>query len=204
MKKLKERNQAQEDRKAVMVSPPTTIEVIEKTQEYLDYIKEHVLNVRKAWIEVKEKCKDMRFMWDDFYYFNIEDSIDYHDISKLSEFEFVQYRKAFYPANGEPKFDMSVAWDHHKEKNPHHWENWTTIKPRFDADWEVHCVHMVIDWIAMGYKFGDTARDYYDMNKDKINIPDYAIDLINNIFDRVYGVTKKNERVGAEKFGNNA
>ena len=188
MQTRKERSQ--EDRKAVMVSTPNTLEIIEKTQEYLDCVKEHVSNVRKAWADVKDKCKDMRFMWDDFYFFSIEDSIDYHDVSKLSEHEFIQYRKAFYPAPGEPKFDMSGALEHHKENNPHHWENWTTITPRFDADWEVHCVHMVVDWIAMGYKFGDTARDYYDANKHKINIPDYAVDFISQIFDRVYGVTK--------------
>lgn len=172
---------------AVMVRPPTTLEIIEKTQEYLDYVKEHVLNVRKAWEDVKVKCKDMRFMLDDFYYFSIEDSVVYHDISKLSECEFVQYRKAFYPAKNEPNFDMSEAWEHHKKENPHHWENWTAIKPRIDADWEVHCVHMVVDWIAMGYKFGDTARDYYEKNKEKIDIPDYAVDFINQVFDRVYG-----------------
>lgn len=179
-----------EDRLAVTINPTTTLEVIEKTQEYLNYVKEHVLNVRKAWGEVQDKCKDMRFMYDDFYYFSIHDSVDFHDISKLSEFEFVQYRRAFYPAKDEPKYNMDEAWEHHKKYNPHHWENWTTIKPRFDADWEVHCVHMVIDWIAMGYKFGDTARDFYEKNKEKINIPDYAVRFINEIFDRVYGSTK--------------
>lgn len=171
----------------------TTLEVIEKTQEYLDYIKDHVLNVQKAWIEVKERCADMRFMLDDFYYFSIEDEIQRHDISKLSEYEFVQYRKAFYQAQNEHKFDMSEAWEHHKKENPHHWENWTTIKPISDADWEVHCVHMVVDWIAMGYKFGDTARNYYEKNKENIHLPDNAVGLINRIFDRIYGPRKEQE-----------
>lgn len=161
---------------------------IKKTREYLDYIEEHVLNVRKAWEELKEKCKDMRFMWDDFYYFFINDEIENHDLSKMSEQEFVQYRKAFYPTDAEKeigKYDMSSAWDHHKKKNLHHWENWTTIKPRFDADWEVHCVHMLCDWMAMGYKFGDTAQQYYEANKDKIQIPDYAVNFIYEIFERI-------------------
>lgn len=166
---------------------PTTLELIEKTQEYLNYVKEHVLNVQKAWAEVQEKCKDMSFMLDDFRYFSISDSIDIHDASKFSEYEFVQYRRAFYPTTYEPKLNMDIAWEHHKKWNPHHWQNWTTIKPRCDADWEVHCVHMVIDWIAMGYKFGDTARDYYEKNKAEIIIPDRAVSLINEIFDRVYG-----------------
>lgn len=184
------REKEQEDRKAVMVNQPTTLEIIKKTQEYLDYVKEHVLNVRKAWEDVKVKCEDMRFMWDDFYYFSIEDSVDYHDVSKLSEYEFVQYRKDFYQANNESKFDMAEAWEHHKKENPHHWETWSSMKWGNNPTWEVHCVHMVLDWIAMGYKFGDTARDYYLKNKERINFPEHVERFINQIFERVYGPCK--------------
>lgn len=162
------------------------LEQINKTREYLNYLEEHILNVQKAWNVIKEKCKDLRFMYDDFYYFSIDEEIYNHDVSKLSEQEFVQYRKSFYPTSEESKYDISEAWEHHKKNNPHHWENWTTIKPRWDADWEVHCVHMVCDWMAMGYKFGDTAKMYYESNKDKIILPEYAIDFIYSIFDRVY------------------
>ena len=165
--------------------PATTMEIIEKTQEYLSYIKEHVLNVRKAWGELQEKCKDMRFMWDDYYFFSISDEVDFHDISKLSEQEFVQYRKSFYPTDTEPKYDISEAWEHHKNKNPHHWENWTSIKWVDNPTVEVHMVHMVLDWMAMGYKFGDTAQEYYESNKDKIKLPDYAVKFIYEIFSRI-------------------
>ncbi len=40
--------------------------------------------------------------------------------------------------------------------------------------------------MAMGYKFGDTARDYYLKNKDKIKLKDWEIKLMNRIFDIVY------------------
>ncbi len=162
------------------------IEEINKTREYLDYIEEHVLNVKKAWEELKLKCKDMRFIWDDFYYFSIDTEIEHHDLSKMSEHEFIQYRKAFYPTKSDPKYDMSSAWEHHKEKNPHHWENWTTIKNRqHPNDWEVHCVHMICDWMAMGYKFGDTAKKYYEKNKEKIEIPKEIIPFMYEIFNRI-------------------
>lgn len=165
------------------------LDEIKKTREYLDYIEEHVLNVRKAWGELKEKCKDMRFIWDDFYYFSIDTEIEHHDLSKMSENEFIQYRKAFYPTDVEKKkekYDMSEAWEHHKEHNPHHWENWTTIKNRqHPNDWEAHCVCMICDWMAMGYKFGDTAKAYYEKNKDKINIPKDIIPFMYEIFDRI-------------------
>ena len=161
---------------------------IQKTREYINYIEEHILNVKKAWDEIKEKCKDMRFMYDDFYYFSIDGEIDCHDLSKMSEEEFIQYRKAFFPTENEKengKYDMSKAWEHHKEKNPHHWENWTTIKKRIDADWEVHCVCMICDWMAMGYKFGDTAKAYYEKNKEQIKIPAEMIPFMYEIFERI-------------------
>lgn len=167
-----------------MSTQPTTLEIIKKTQEYLDYIKEHVLNVRRAWEELQEKCKDMRFMCDGYCFFSILDEVDFHDISKLSEQEFVQYRKAFYPTPNAPEFNMAEAWEHHKKNNPHHWENWSAIEWGGDPGWEVHCVHMVLDWMAMGYKFGDTAQSYYEKNEEKIKLPRYAIDFIYEIFNR--------------------
>lgn len=165
------------------------LDEINKAREYLDYIEEHVLNVRKSWEELKIKCKDMRFIWDDFYYFSIENAIIYHDLSKMSEQEFIQYRKTFYPTDDEAKkgkFDISSAWDHHIINNPHHWENWSTIPVRKSpVDFEVHCVCMICDWMAMGYKFGDTAQQYYEKNKDRINIPEAAIPFMYEIFNRI-------------------
>ena len=168
-----------------MNSSNTTLEVIVKTREYLDYIEEHILNVQSAWLELQEKCKDMRFISDDFVYFSIDNAVQSHDISKLSEHEFIQYRRAFYPTKTEPKYDMGDAWEHHKKENPHHWENWTTIISDDPYVWEINCVHMVIDWMAMGYKFGDTAKIYYENNKDRIEIPDYAESFIYEIFKRI-------------------
>ncbi len=161
------------------------LEQIRKTREYLDYIEEHVLNVRKAWNELQQKCKDMRFIYDDFYYHWIRGEVEKHDLSKLSEHEFVQYRKSFYPTELEPKYDMSEAWEHHKKENPHHWENWTDRDYYQPNEWEVHCVHMVIDWMAMGYKFDDTAQAYYEKNRESIVLPKYAVSFIYEIFDRI-------------------
>lgn len=161
------------------------LELINKTREYIDYIEEHINNVEKAWKEVKIKCKDMRFIWDDFYYFHLDNAIKYHDISKLSEQEFVQYRKDFFPIEEEPKFDAIEAIDHHKRHNFHHWERWTKDGNNTPNEWEIHCAHMVIDWMAMGYKFNDTAQSYYERNKDKIILPDYAKSFIYEIFSRI-------------------
>jgi hypothetical protein len=164
-----------------------TLDVIAQTRAYLDYVEEHVLNVQKAWEVFKVKCNDECGLWDDFRYFSINDAVTMHDFSKLSADEFVQYRRKFYPVDGEDAEEATElfknAWEHHKEHNTHHWENWTTSSnnhPHFEA---VAIAEMVIDWMAMGYKFGDTPREYYERNKDKIDIPANCIPYLLRIFD---------------------
>ena len=34
-----------------------TIQTIQKTREYLDYVERHILNVNKAWEELNIKCR---------------------------------------------------------------------------------------------------------------------------------------------------
>jgi hypothetical protein len=77
------------------------------------------------------------------------------------------------------KEEFNAAWENHKEKNPHHWENWT----KKEGGWVCNCVCMVVDWMAMGMKFNDTPREYYEKNKDKIKLPNYAIKFMYKIFE---------------------
>ena len=162
---------------------------IKKTREYLDYLERHLINVDEAWHIVKEKCADMRFIYDDVFYHHLEHDILQHDLSKLSKSEFIPYRETFYPTKYEPKnIELGEAWAHHQNHNPHHWQHWTNILGhRFHPDdWEINAAHMVIDWMAMGTEFGDTAKEYYEKNRDEIKLPKYAIDFIYEIFKRVY------------------
>lgn len=161
---------------------------LSKFREYLDYIEEHYDNVQKAWKLINEKCKDsFRFIRDGWVWECINQGVEMHDLSKLSAEEFTQYRNYFYPIDGEEKNkdDFEKAWQHHLERNDHHWQNWTKNyenHPYADA----FVVLNVVDWIAMGFKFGDTAKDYYEKNKDKINIPDWAVELMYEIFECIY------------------
>jgi hypothetical protein len=162
-------------------------EYIKRTREYLDYLEEHLSNVQKAWEILKSKCEDMRFILDDYVYQTLDNEIYNHDLSKFSEFEFVQYREAFFQgATAFTPLSLDRAWEHHKENNPHHWENWTKQEYVSPYEWEINCVHMIIDWMAMGFKFNDTAQIYYEKNKDKIILPDYAITFIYEIFNKIY------------------
>lgn len=164
------------------------MEYIIKTREYLNYLERHVRNVEKAWELLANKCYDMKFVYDDYVYHEISNHIANHDLSKISIEEFMQYRQFFYPVDGEKKDKdlFKKAWEHHKINNEHHWENWTVKDSKKYYDDIVNCVHMVVDWIAMGFEMGDTAKQYYEANKDKIDLPDWAVEFIYNIFDRIY------------------
>lgn len=168
------------------------LESIQKTREYLDYIEEHILNVEKAWKILQQKCKSMRFVWDDYIFNRIDEDILEHDKSKLSKEEFVQYRVKFYPTKKESdgelyaaavNDDFEKAWLHHWQENDHHWENWTMYSSHDPYKEEICCVHMICDWMAMSMKFGDTPKSYYEKNKDRIHLPDWAIKFIYEIFE---------------------
>jgi hypothetical protein len=161
------------------------LEYIGRTREYLNYLERHILNVASAWKELQNKCKDMNFIYDDFYFFTIDEQIKEHDISKFSKEEFTTYRKRFYPVEGEKCDSLGHAWEHHKHNNSHHWENWTKEKQYAPNGWMIPCVHMIVDWMAMSYEFKDTAQSYYEKNKDRIILPNYTIPFIYEIFKRI-------------------
>lgn len=162
------------------------IEKIKKTREYLDYLEEHYNNVQKAWKLLQDKCKDMKFIYDDYSYNALDTIIKDHDNSKLSAEEFVQYRMYFFPVNEEEKENSNFndAWKNHKKLNTHHWENWTKKSLHTFAD--IFLIHNIVDWIAMSFKFGDTAKNFYEKNKDEIQFPAWAEKLAYEIFERIY------------------
>lgn len=162
------------------------LELIRKNREYLDYIERHYNNVQRAWKELNDKCKGQGFSWlyDDSIWFLIDVNIKNHDISKLSRYEFVSYRQFFYPTEKEIKDKglFNDAWRHHLENNPHHWENWTKNYPN-----SIHyLIENICDWMAMGYEFGDTAKEYYENNKYKIHLPEWAVSYMYEIFNIIY------------------
>ena len=166
------------------------IEAIAKTREYLDYVERHINNVARAWGEVMEAMKrsgDYPIWLDDYRYEGLKGEVERHDLSKLSSEEFVQYRLKFYPTEGEKREDsqraFDEAWQHHWENNHHHWERWPGTNYFNPYEPEIHCTHMIIDWLAMSYEFGDTPREYYEKNKGNIELPEWAEKYIYDLFD---------------------
>ncbi len=184
-----------------------TLDVIKKTREYLDYLEQHVLNNQKAWKMINQACSDEKFVCDDFMYHTITSLIDEHDLSKLSEQEFVQYRRHFYPVKedeGDYIPDVQgnsydIAWGDHLHVNLHHWEKWTTTKFGHPYASEIYCVCMLCDWLAMGMFFsGDdyikNTRDYYTKNKDIMRLPEWADQLIENVLSQLEEIKDKENK----------
>lgn len=161
------------------------LELVKSTREYCDYLENHLKNIARAFHEFESKCKTLRVVYDDFYYFQLRGSVENHDLSKLGANEFTQYRDFFYPVKENKMVikKFNKAWKHHCKKNDHHHENWLKKEDNLPDGFTICCSHMVIDWLAMSYNFGDTPRKYYNKNKEKFKFPDSVDAYLNEIFD---------------------
>jgi len=132
---------------------------IDSTRKYLDYLEEHLVNVAVAFSELSEAC-DGKEYWvgDDCTWHTLHHEVTNHDLSKLSKNEFTQYRDNFFPVCDKDKKNSGFvdAWENHKQENHHHHETATNYND---------LVHMVVDWVAMSYKFKDNPRKFYEETK---------------------------------------
>jgi len=157
------------------------LEKVKKTRGYLNYIEDHYYDVQSAWEELKPKLKNINYTelnlpdidknYDEFIS-AIDSEIKHHDLSKLSAEEFIQYRERFFPINDHEEMDsveeFGSAWENHKEVNQHHWQNWRNI---YNENNKMVCiVENVVDWMAVGYNFGNSALEYYHHKKSEIKI----------------------------------
>lgn len=92
-----------------------------------------------------------------------------HDLSKYGITEFASSAKYFSgtrsPINAEKEdIGYSIAWQHHKGHNPHHWEYWidnigtrenTPIKIPYE-----YVVEMLCDWVGAGIVYSKQKCDY--------------------------------------------
>lgn len=136
-----------------------------KTEEYKNYIEEHIKNTQKAWQQVQSKLKG-EYEISPSLKQKVDELIKNHDKSKFSEEEFEGYRQFFYPKTGEEKNkkEFDKAWHHHYSVNKHHWQHWIGKKMPLEYILEQLC-----DWKAMSMKFGDTPQTYYNKEKNRIN-----------------------------------
>ena len=152
-------------------------EVIKKEEEYMEYIKDHINNVHKAFeimYEIKDKFKDIdRYdISDAIESIKEKGLIEIHDESKYSDEEFDAYRRHFHSIDDKEKEeseeDFKLAWKHHYENNPHHPEYWINKDGEVRNMEMIYIVEMACDWIAMGYaKNNSNALKYLNDNREE-------------------------------------
>lgn len=101
-----------------------------------------------------------------------------HDLSKYGLTEFFSSAKYFQgtssPIDAE-KIDKgySIAWQHHKGHNPHHWEYWidnigtyknTPIKIPYE-----YVIEMICDWLGAGIVYSHNKVDFDLPYKEPLN-----------------------------------
>lgn len=171
------------------------LELIQKTREYLDYLEDHYQNVQKAWSDIQRCCSSLPFVQDQRMHDLLSSEIKQHDVSKLSCFEFTQYRAKFFPTIVEKetrlkhnvKNAFSLAWDHHKLANPHHLDTWT--KSKLSPGTRANCVHMIVDFVAMAYTRGEPVDEFYARANISQKLPPWAATLSEDILSRLKSAT---------------
>ena len=144
------------------------IELNNKREEYTRYIGEHRVLVKKA-LQQFLKIKNIQLSEEEIK--TLSEEIANHDLSKYGEEEFESYRKHFFPCSFENKKESDeefrIAVQHHYSVNNHHPQH----PSRRTGLNKIACIHNILDWIAMSYKFNDNIWDFYSRSKisEKIN-----------------------------------
>ena len=163
--------------------------LIDKENEYMNYIGAHKERVLRAY----EKVKTIDFEDDDINkaVAELADTINEHDDSKYSDEEFDAYRRKYYPYDGEDLDDVDeefeIAWKHHHMINPHHPEHYYNFETKTAIDMPLkYIVEMICDWMS----FGDDTKQWYYNNpsgkaeKEKIMTP-YTIEYTEKILNSI-------------------
>lgn len=96
-----------------------------------------------------------------------------HDMSKFRPSEFFSYAYTFYDKNGRSCVAITdrfnIAWKHHQNRNPHHWEYWVSEHSPLEMPHK-YVREMVSDWMGAGR--AKTGRwdinEWYEENKDSM------------------------------------
>lgn len=179
-----------------------------KEQEYLEYIKEHIKFVRKAFalyfaplffesgISTKISDKELKTAIQD-----LAKIIDTHDASKFGDAEFDGYRAKYYPTrrelDGDDAYKGAVdqryedCWKHHYETNDHHPKHWVNLENGVPRDMSLRAIiEMICDWEAMSLKFGSDTLKWYenDATDEKAcmstNTKDIVEELLYNVIHK--------------------
>lgn len=156
---------------------------LDKEQEYLDYINEHINFVQKAYemymLPLLNMTNISTLISDEELkntIINLKPVIETHDASKFSDAEFDGYRMRWHPTVAEEskqKEDQELqvtireryekCWEHHYTVNAHHPKHWVDPETGIAKDASLDAIiEMICDWEAMSLKFGTSILKWYE------------------------------------------
>ena len=115
-----------------------------------------------------------------------------HDLSKFSRAEWGPYVRRFDGGRGgamdhdDDPLEWRQAWDHHWQKNAHHWEFWLTDGDPEEMP-ETYAREMVADWMGAGRAYTGTwdTREWYAKNRDRIVLHERTRWLVERLMNEV-------------------
>ena len=123
-----------------------------------------------------------------------------HDMSKLSPIEFIESVK-YYQGTSSPidackkENGYSMAWQHHKGRNPHHYEYWTDnydsgttcIKMPYKYAVEMFCDYIAAGRAYMGKKFSwKSELNWWDNKRATAKMHPKTKEFIDRLFSTAY------------------
>lgn len=153
---------------------------------FMHYLK-HTYFVVLAWKQIQDIIIENNLI-NETEFQKINQLIIYHDNSKISKEEWLPYARKFNPIGNQDIDKVSAefkeAVKHHKGNNFHHFE---LLKTYIGPYWKCYIIEMICDYIAMGWEFGTYIFEYYDANKEKIDLPipyqEYLDEVLNLLRD---------------------
>lgn len=162
----------------------TSLDELNKEEEYLKYLDNHIGSVQKAYKKYFKPLLTKGPMvldtvsWEELMKAikEAETNIADHDASKYGDEEFIPYRQHFYPTAIEKSYNNAgnnyltqayeEAWKHHYHNNPHHSEYWINEEDGTKKDMELkYIIEMICDWNSFEIMWGDSTEEWFNSEK---------------------------------------
>lgn len=162
---------------------------LDAENRYNDYLDGHTGNVAEA-LELLHSL-DIEYVNNN--YDKLKEICSVHDKSKYEEPEYTPYRKHYYPITEDEKLETE-AYDnanlHHVKNNKHHWNYWLNdeteeLEIPDEEEYKLYCVERCCDWLAMAGQRNQVLNEWYNANKQYIQMPDYGWEICDEIMSKV-------------------
>ncbi|WP_304393077.1 DUF5662 family protein [uncultured Clostridium sp.] len=177
-----------------------------KEKEYREYIDTHIANVQKAYDKIVKQYAEDELTTNQLK--QLENNLREHDKDKNIPFMFDAYRRNHCPINDEEKEaaeeDYAIAWEYHKNINPHHWEYWLNSNMEFadnidENEMKLAYFEMLCDWLSFGFRKEEKSatgestefETWYNENKGDIKIHPQLEKWFSGLISQILGYIKQ-------------